>query len=369
VLQLQTTIDRGERGRLVAPATVAPATVALGTGAPATVAPTTAAIGPVALGTLALSALVLGAGVLGVSTGCGVLETAAPDDDSPAGEVEWASPVAVADSLDAPVGLAQRHTELIWGASNGRVEKIGKDGSGRSALADAPGHVVDLAVADFDLYWLDGEGGRIWTAPIDAGEPRLLSITATPPLALAVDATTLYWLEQGRIMAMSRYGTTPTSLALLPYDAADLAIDEANLYWSSPGSGTIDTMPIYGGMPMPVATGQTEPGSLAVDEQQLYWATDSAVMALDLTEPDAEPFVVVGGIGRPAWLYLAGGYVYWSSQVDGTVARAPKLGGAAQVVASGQEEPGAVVVDSQAVFWVRAGAGAEDGMLLRAGTL
>jgi hypothetical protein len=72
---------------------------------------------------------------------------------------------------------------------------------------------------------------------------------------------------------------------------------------------------------------------------------------------------VVLAAGQDAYgLALDDLYAYWTDDVAGTVNRVPLAGGPSIVLASGQQQPGAVVVDDRYVYWTNA---ATDGAVMR----
>lgn len=72
------------------------------------------------------------------------------------------------------------------------------------------------------------------------------------------------------------------------------------------------------------------------------------------------PEDVVTGVSEPAGLALDETHVYWTT-AGGLVQRAPKAGGAAETIASGQNDPGPIVADGKRVIWINRG----DGTLLK----
>lgn len=141
-----------------------------------------------------------------------------------------------------------------------------------------------------NIYWSDREGsfmgplpdggipGRIWMAPKDgSSSPVLLATDQANPFHVAVDATSLYWVDNGSGSVMRlRFGeTTPTEVLHVsaPYG---VAVDNANVYVTSlgeyQGDGKLLSVPKGGGAAFVMASGLPGPTRLAVDDTAVYWA-------------------------------------------------------------------------------------------------
>jgi len=69
-----------------------------------------------------------------------------------------------------------------------------------------------------------------------------------------------------------------------------------------------------------------------------------------------EPAEIGSNLSGPRSLALDGSHVYWTNS-NGTVQRAPKVGGDVETLADEQESPGAISVDATALFWVNEASG------------
>jgi hypothetical protein len=77
-------------------------------------------------------------------------------------------------------------------------------------------------------------------------------------------------------------GGTPTILASGQNNPHGIAIDAANIYWTTNYTGTVMKVPIGGGTPTTLASGQNSPARIAVDATSVYWTNygDGTVMRL-----------------------------------------------------------------------------------------
>ena len=107
--------------------------------------------------------------------------------------------------------------EAAYVAASGRLVGYGTiaavplDGSPVVELADGvPGRIVTRIVTDgVAVYWIaypdqEGQGGTMWKVPISGGTPVELGKCAADPCDFAIDATSFYWVDSGKILHMAK---------------------------------------------------------------------------------------------------------------------------------------------------------------------
>ncbi len=223
---------------------------------------------------------------------------------------------------------------------------------------------VALAVDATHVYWTEAYGG-VDRAPLSGGSATYLGGTSGAS-GIALDAAHVYW-DFDDVEATLLGGGTATILLPVPFGAEaytrGLAIDATSLYFlfnSSPQE-QLESMPVGGGPPTVLASGWSYTGAdsspcvVDVDDTSVYWANQS-------TGPGSVQAVPKGG-GSPVTLAAGqdGAFcvahddtrVYWTNGdgLAGSVMSVPKGGGAPVVIASSQVQPNGIVVDATYVYW------------------
>ncbi len=110
--------------------------------------------------------------------------------------------------------------------------------------------------------------------PFDGGTPVEIASGAMP-VAIAVDATSVYWSDVGSSQLMKApLAGGPATLVMSESPQIDaITVDAASVYWTT--LGAIEKMPLGGG----AATALASSGGwwLATDATSVYWANPSGI--------------------------------------------------------------------------------------------
>jgi hypothetical protein len=188
------------------------------------------------------------------------------------------------------------------------------------------------------------------------------------PNAMAIDATYVYWAEQGSndlavmpqpdpnaykdgsIKRVPIAGGAVDTLASAEYDPYGLVADANNIYWTSWGSGEVRRLAknaALGTKPTVMATGLSLSFApqLAVDGTNLYFTEDKGnrvIERLPINAVNGAPAAVVTTTGYPYALAVDATSIYWSENTFGSpnvgkVFRADLANGANQKVVGSAE--------------------------------
>jgi sugar lactone lactonase YvrE len=243
-----------------------------------------------------------------------------------------ASPETVATvSGSYTMGLAIDATDAYFSAkvaanpSLGSVYRVPLDGSAQpTELATNLDHPVWMAIDSANVYWADWGDGRLMYCPLgvacasptvvytqtggpnmgpnglvstgaallwvsDDGNARRCTIASctTPtvlasglnaPTAIAVDATTAYWTNQGAASVMkcliSGCGNSPSLVASNEPGAYAVAVDASGIYWTQGTGGLVRMCPASGctGGAVTLGSGFSQPAGIALDADAVYVA-------------------------------------------------------------------------------------------------
>lgn len=196
-----------------------------------------------------------------------------------------------------------RSPGTIWSFGNHKLELFAES-TGRGGI------VAD----DRNVVWTNEDTGEIVNASVRGDAPlRVLASGQARPYAVTMDATHIYWANEGdgTLARVSREGGTVEVLVRGQTWPVGVLLDETHLYWLDRTAGVIQRLPKSGGVPQWLAKASVGSYSTAID----------------------------------------GTHVYWTSSEDSRVLRVPKVGGEVEVLARGQQRPYDIVVRGNVVFF------------------
>ncbi|HEX8796294.1 MAG TPA: hypothetical protein VF765_35330 [Polyangiaceae bacterium] len=198
-------------------------------------------------------------------------------------------PTTVAQSAAAPFSCVVLDSEYMYWVQGNAVFRASKKGGAPGAvgggLTGADCVAVDEKNAYVSLAGTDAKqhaDGSIVAVPKKGGPAKALVKDLHAPADVQVDGTDMYWIDGDKVMKAPKAGGSATQLAQAPGPIGDIVLDDANVYFSVPGTsgdGSIGRVARAGGAPVILASGQPAPAGIVIDDRAVYWTcngTDAA---------------------------------------------------------------------------------------------
>jgi hypothetical protein len=186
-------------------------------------------------------------------------------------------------------------SKYVYWANNGTQKSSSTDGSIMKAdpasgnvvtLAKDRAHPRAIALDASNIYWVE-QGSSDWGVPAPDGNvmklaldapdaatsPQILASSLPAPMAIAVDANNVYYAAADSVFKISLSdGKTTTKLASGQSQPYTLLADATDLYWTNLRSGAVTTVPIAGGTNSVIlARALSYAYGLALDSTNIYW--------------------------------------------------------------------------------------------------
>nr|HEX4313898.1 hypothetical protein [Kofleriaceae bacterium] len=305
------------------------------------------------------------------------VDAGSPDAGAGAPGAPW---VTLATGQSGPTQLAVTDTAVVWlDETGGQVMSVPKAGGTPVVLAHDQERPLDLAVDATTVYWTTRTGngdsdsmtaphatGGVWSVPLAGGKVASIAKGRAFPDAIAVDATSLYFGEQGllqhagaQLSKVARSGGAVT--AVRAGEPGGIAVDGDHVYWSvggtcesvngakMPDDGSMWSSPIAKPSPKQLASKLRCPEKIATDADSIYVADNDTGAILAIPKAGGAPVVVVQDAPGTRWLAVDATTVYWINQRTGTVKRRAKAGGPVELLAS-RKDPQGIAVDDHFVY-------------------
>jgi hypothetical protein len=202
-------------------------------------------------------------------------------DDVLAVPLDGGAPVTLASRQQGPEGIVANATSLYW-VNNGALMTMPLEGGGVggrwTALATwkDPNLGAAIALDATNVYWSQGGTGTVMKMPVGGGAPTTLATRQGEPGGIAVNASSVYWLNLnigGTLVKAPLGGGAPRTLASRQWDVEGIAAGAGGVYWASK-NGDVMKSGLGGGRPETLAVGKGRSGAIAVDATSVYWTTD-----------------------------------------------------------------------------------------------
>ncbi len=166
---------------------------------------------------------------------------------------------------------------FVYFTDSATVKKVPKQGGDVETLASGETGAVGLALGDGQLFWATTNGLR--TVGTSAGPARTIAsgtyAGSNSMYRVVVDATHVYWAENGDVFRAPRAGGDPIKLRSGPGTVTDLAVSGSTLFFamsSLTSEKGVFSVATTGGTPDVAAATDGDVYGVAIQGGQLYFS-------------------------------------------------------------------------------------------------
>ena len=180
--------------------------------------------------------------------------------------------LATSDAPDSALVVRDALVYFVDGRSDGELRSVPTTGGASSPIAQLTGAVALTSDATDFFFLFDG----VMKLATTGGAPVRISEPCFYPNQLAVDASRAFWAcQDGTVRTIQKSGGASTKLFSRNVGGGNiggLAIDDANVYFTSQSDGAVDRVAKEGGAVATLVADVAVPGAIAVDDAFVYYA-------------------------------------------------------------------------------------------------
>jgi len=273
----------------------------------------------------------------------------APRAETLASRVGWIIDMAVDD-------------ESVYWLNSEYISKVSRNGGAPTLLASELKDSKAIALYGRDIYVATSH--QVLKVPVDGGVPRTLTSSSSAIHDIAVNSEGVFFATDDSIMKVPRGGNAPIELATPPIGDKQLAVDDAYAYWGSPEG--VMKVPLAGGLPITFSKHPYGAAALTATNKAIYWSgyyrTSLLSSPLDGSTSDIlSPGGNEKALGLGPKIVADDTHVYWAvsyqvqrflggSSSEFRILMAPITKGPFTTVAYGQMAT-AMAIDATNLYW------------------
>ena len=266
-------------------------------------------------------------------------------------------------------------TNVYWGTGynqTGSVWKVPVGGGCPALMVGSQDGPHGMASDGTNLYFANLGGnqvlGSVMKIPINGNVATPIATLQPTPLDVAVDANNVYWTNNGDGSVWKSDKNTPNPIKLAGPNGAGhaqhLRVDATNVYFTDRTGGLVYRVPIVGGSAVAITTQTNNTAYIAIDKTNAYFGANpskAGILSVPLAAsagttptPLVSNLPFINGIetdGTSLWYAMMSNVNPYVAST-GEIHRATVGGKNDVVLASKQNGPNCIAVDSTSVYWI-----------------